>query len=298
MQPTKSKPKSNVASDAPGKDSVYDFLYYDADRVASFLGQFDPDGHLTGIQTNARSGGSSKSTAGITASAGVPFVAGGGATGQDESGKAWHRGAEKTFNPLWGNALAFLDYLTERQLIVTDMASAGMGQIIQISGALSIVDTSILKTMIQSPVIKKMFQVEESAPSGPRQAKERARQGPTPVDTGMAIMEVLPHVIQARMATGNSVFWSSLLGTGLTVSPGDLLLKHGLHIGGTWNVVGVLDALPDDITASGPVVSDEDLGAYITALSAMVPTIRPMLGRQPHAYGITPLLIFREVSGG
>jgi hypothetical protein len=50
---------SDPEPDGQSTDSVYDFLYHDARRVASLLAQFDPSGHLTGIkQTESAESGS------------------------------------------------------------------------------------------------------------------------------------------------------------------------------------------------------------------------------------------------
>jgi phage gp16-like protein len=45
----KSEKTSTEGLDRPERDSVNDFLYNDARRIASFLSQFDKDGHLTAL---------------------------------------------------------------------------------------------------------------------------------------------------------------------------------------------------------------------------------------------------------
>jgi hypothetical protein len=80
-----------------------------------------------------------------------------------------------------------------------------------------------------------------------------------------------------------------------------LLLKHGVGIEGTWSMLGVLDALPisgfDEMKADlSQVTAAESLGALGLLLGKLGPAIRRMLGRPDGSYGITPLLIFREVS--
>ena len=53
--------------------------------------------------------------------------------------------------------------------------------------------------------------------------------------------------------------WTSLKEDALIVSAADLTLKHGTAIAGTWNMLGILDALPDHNAAGELTVSGEDL---------------------------------------
>ena len=81
----------------------------------------------------------------------------------------------------------------------------------------------------------------------------------------------------------------------------DLLLKHGSIIQGEWAIVGVLDAMPDGgAPAEGYDAEFASLlgGSVIgTAAAHLGPVARNMLGRPAGSYGMTPLLIFREISG-
>jgi hypothetical protein len=80
-------------------------------------------------------------------------------------------------------------------------------------------------------------------------------------------------------------------------------LKHGVAIAGLWNILGVLDALPDEGENSQVYMTDQLIAAIsLGAIGAQIvgplaPAVRLLLGRPGTAYGTTPLLIFREVSG-
>ncbi len=78
-------------------------------------------------------------------------------------------------------------------------------------------------------------------------------------------------------------------------TPADLFLKHGTLITGTWNIVGILDAMPDDENV-GSAGKAEGLGLVNGVLGGVLNALAPMareFGRPHGAYGITPLVIYR-----
>ena len=119
------------------------------------------------------------------------------------------------------------------------------------------------------------------------------------------MLATLPHAVQAaiteRGGPQDRVTWCSLRDENLIVPGSDLLLKHGVRIAGEWSMLGILDALPDAAVAGSPelaqMLSAFSLGSLGAVIGPMAPAIRTMLGRPTDAYGMTPLLIFREVSG-
>lgn len=82
-------------------------------------------------------------------------------------------------------------------------------------------------------------------------------------------------------------------------SASDLHLKHGLTIAGTWHLVGILDCLPSitqsDPNAVGRLVGDKD-NVFSEALAMMLQEHRMMMGRPSECYGVTPLIIMREMT--
>ena len=108
-------------------------LYHDARRVGSFLAQMDPSGHLTAVKhtENATSASGMKFSA--HAGAGVSLARGGGAF-EDQRTAGEQQSAERTYDPLWTNALALLDMLDERGMIRDGLESARIGQFVKVSG--------------------------------------------------------------------------------------------------------------------------------------------------------------------
>ena len=105
----------------------------------------------------------------------------------------------------------------------------------------------------------------------------------------------MPATLQARFQseTGTHVF-ATLVEGGLSGSTIGLATKHGSQIPGRWSVLGVVDALPDDPDAPEDLEHNESEGILGMILGAMLPILK-VLGRPSNAYGVTPLIIFREV---
>jgi hypothetical protein len=138
----------------PKNDSVYDFLYYDRQRVGSFLAQFDNSGHLQQIIE--------RETAQKATKRGFKINVGGGATvlgtgGQGNLGVergpdlAGSEGSERIYDPIWSNALTLLDYLHGAELISRDITATRLGQFVIASGSLTVLNATIMRETWVSP---------------------------------------------------------------------------------------------------------------------------------------------------
>jgi hypothetical protein len=148
------------------------------------------------------------------------------------------------------------------------------------------------------PLFRQNIQASTKPPAGPRQAKA----SPSAVELGIEVMNSMPLTVQRRLATtSGDAYWCSLSVEGLTSSPGDLMLKHGVLLGGEWSMLGILDALPsqrlsDQQSELQNAMTIATLGPLVGGIGVMADALRPMIGRPADAYGITPLLVFREVA--
>ena len=313
-------PSDERASDAvpgdPQADSVYDFLYHDARRVGSFLAQFDPSGHLTSLkQTEAAETGSSMrfgATAGASA-----VVAKGGASFDDQRNAAQRETLERAYDPLWTNARALLDFLAERDMICRDLTQARIGQFVLASGLLSVMDLTLWKGLWSLPAVQEVIKAgigglaqETSQTTAPpknrseRRALERGAQNGRPkttmehqFDAAMSMLGMLPHSVQARLLdTSGTTVWSSLSEENLVVSAPDLTLKHGVTVAGHWTMLGVLDALPEPNSVPDAAQALVAASAFGELMLHLTPAIRGLLGRPERDYGMTPLMIFREIA--
>lgn len=299
--------------------SVFDFIYYDSRRVGSYLGQIYDAGLLEKLTETE--------TVGKVVQRGMKLSIGGGATVLGTGGNATigvERGpgengseqSQRVYDPFWTNARTFLDYLDGNGLINTDLSSTPVGRFVYLKGDLTVIDLSI----VEKTWGMKNFQTLMSANLTPSTAsatgnreqrrKERSIAGATPkmpneIDVLVDLLRILPHTAQAYFKAPGVLAWCGLKEDALITQPGDLLLKHGIAIEGEWGVLGILDAKPDQDNSAGTAEHMQelglgaDLGRGVAAaiMASISPMARGMLGRPEHAFGLTPLLIFREVSG-
>jgi hypothetical protein len=271
------------------KQVVYDFLYYDSARIASFLGQFEPDGVLQTRKRVAGLGKVSQNKVAHSLKGGVPTILEGGGNYENFESERYDKGAEQTYDTMWVNAISFLNYAEGRGMISTEPSEAALGAFVLLKGRLSISDMNLFKAMIENTVLKKSLvaSLAGGAPAGPRQVKQQSN---SEFEIAFALIPILPNLVQAKIESSKSKFWCALNPDKLSLSTGDLMLKHGADISGQWSMLGVLDAFPNGASSDGdPQGLTEILGRFTNSL-------RPLLGRPEDAYGVTPLLIFREVS--
>jgi hypothetical protein len=288
--------------------SVYDFLYHDARRVASFLAQFNDAGHPQQVkQTDSVTKGSTDK-GGFSGGVNVGIAKFGGATDTSVTQEGTEE-SERTYDPLWANALTLLDFLEQKRLIQRNISRARIGQIVLASGGLHILDTRILADLMSIPTLKDamtasmaqnaLAQIEAS--DEPNEMKELRRAAVARNSTWFIdALHILPHGIQCIMTTGSNVLWGSLAPENLITPVPDLVLKHGATIEGEWAIVGILDALPNadhQEPLALPDIMFGGIGTFSSMIEAISQNARAQFGRAPVAHGITPLLIFREVSG-
>lgn len=303
---------SDEARADPEQDSVYDFFYHDARRVGSFLAQLDSSGHLTGLkQTEATESGSvGKVGGGVGASA---YFLKGNATLDDQSSLGEKQSLERSYDPLWTNALTLLDALSERGMIQRNLIEARIGQFVLVTGNLLVLDLSMIKSAWNNPIISGIIRMgatdlQTSAVAKGQRRPDRPRPGAVaapvpsePVDIALALMSMLPHSLQCRLVSDTANVWCSIDEEFVVGRASDVLLKHGALLQGEWSILGIMDAYPDDGDVGNAAnqeilsrVAGTIVGQLVVGLSG--PT-RQLLGRPPETYGVTPLLIFREVAG-
>jgi hypothetical protein len=111
-----------------------------------------------------------------------------------------------------------------------------------------------------------------------------------------------PHGAQVVVDGQGFSAWGTLAQDGLVTTAADIALKHAYEIPGIWHVLGILDALPSELPT--PFVIPQNVQLQEIAMQNirsiaknLAAAVRTALGRPVDKYGITPLLVFREVSG-
>jgi hypothetical protein len=290
---------SNEEQDGANTDSVYDFLYYDARRVGSFLAQFDQFGHLQNVtkgETASKGAkrGSHWKIGGSLPVPGFPEGAEASISGGLDPVQGGSESLALGYDPFWTNAISLLDYLSGQKLIKADLGGTGIGQFVIATGAISVFDLATVSKIWALPSLRN--QINAQSPGG---GNKRGK--PSEFNTAVFALEMvslMPHGIQVYMDSAKRTIWGSLRAEAMIVPPNDLFLKHGRIIAGQWTLVGILDAKPD--TGAG-MDGDPNLDVNIlthgftSVLAALGPMARHLLGRPNHAFGVTPLLIFRKV---
>lgn len=304
--------QSKEASGLPAESYVYDFLYHDARRVGSFLSQLGKYGHLQSLTHRQSSGEGISSRAAISGSGGVPGVGSAGATGEDEETQHHDQGLETSYDPLWSNALDLYEELDKRKLIKRDVTTSGIGQFVLVSGTLSIIDLKVLQKAWKAPSVKKLMAAgipkpDQSLPPAQRAQAKQASEQNTALMFDM--LPIMPHLVQANINDGKNNTWATLSDYSLVTSAEEIGLRHGTTLSGTWNMLGILDAVPGgdgDEKVPGLDITIAQLSSIAAfgstpigqAAIAFGPMTRTMMGRPSTSFAMTPILIFREVSGG
>jgi hypothetical protein len=201
----------------------------------------------------------------------------------------------KTYDPLWQNSLALLDYLEQHGLISRDVSHSRIGQFALATGSLTCFDMSMMRTIFSSDrvaqVIAKSMADKEEKDSKTKVLPADRKQN---AQAMQMVLKELPYGVHLYLRGTGFGVWASLRGQSLELSVDDLVLKHGASIAGEWNMLGIVDALPD--TDAAPDFSFFNEGELGKIVAELFTNMRPKFGRPSSFYGMTPLLIFREVS--
>ena len=287
-------------SDQQDDGSVYDFLYHDARRVGSFLAQLDPDGHLQSLKRTTVASRSQQQTTG--AKGGVNFGIGQAALdGNNQASSISSHTSDKKYDPLWANARALLDLLSQKSLINRSIKEIPIGSLVVMSGFMKVMNVKLVGSLLANADVAKLLGFDFGAVLDANKIQGALM---------LQLMRLFPATVQCHFtATGEkpSVSWMALDESNMVISPNNLMLTYDPWLDGEWAVLGIKDADPD-----GGVEMDEikekmngnieqlakdshntQLGYFSELLG---PVARHLMGRPGAFYAVTPLLIFREVA--
>lgn len=269
---------SNVAQESQSTDSLYDYFYLDTNRIKSLIAQLDNGRVLISL----KSAKSSSDKISNTASAKIPFVSA-GTTGEDSVS----RSNERTYDPSFNHPIDLLSVLQERSLLKNSLSGCSLGDIVLINGKMSIFDAKM--AIDAFPFLKKMMGTIFDSKKSDRETQNALKHS-----TDMLAM--LPQTTQIDFldTEGNSV-WMSVDTSNLSISTGDIVLKYGANISGSWYMLGIVDAKPSD----DPLADADSHALYGSEFKAgfapMFEMIKQMAGRPNDNFGITPIIIFKAI---
>ncbi|WP_264593151.1 hypothetical protein [Sphingobium sp. B1D7B] len=307
-----SRKEKIVSSEEQGgvePDSVFDFLYHDSRRIASFLSQFDDNGLLTGLTQGDTVSKGAKRSKRVGLGGDVALLGGGKLEFEVGPGEVGTQTLERVYDPFWANARFFLDVLVERNMIQRGLATAEIGQFVLVKGWLTVLDLAMFKEAWKLPSLQRKIR-EGAAPktkgSMTAAQREAVKEQKDNANLMLEMMQIMPHSVHASLLTSGedrtAMVWCTLKEDYLVTPASDLTLAHGDTLPGEWAMVGVLSARPEYTTIDTDNLQfDDDLPGMMQSVvgkasKTIAPIVRLALGRPRAAHAITPLLIFREVS--
>ena len=126
---------------------------------------------------------------------GIIAIARAGAALQDRSTTSERESLERTYDPLWTNALALLDMLDERGMIHYGLKAARIGQIVKLSGSLSVTDLTLWKGLWSLPALKEVLaenaasSQESSSGAQNREQRRKAESGKRNATPAKSVLE-------------------------------------------------------------------------------------------------------------
>lgn len=276
--------QSILEQESPSEEYLSDYAYIDSVRLSHYYGQLSKYGLVTQAKHSSKTSG--KDLARLKVKAVVLEGAGHHESGSEEA-------VELQVDPAFSRPQETLDALYEAGYIGETISAARIGSLVLTKGHLSIFDIRMLKNMW--PQIAEMVTASETSHITNLGQRQKAQAAKKKENNVLAeIISQVPHSIQGTFLTDAGDAWFTLQPEYLRINAEDIAFKHGADLSGEWHVLGIVDALPDDLAtqleAPARVNSEIEEG-----LRGMLGMLRMVLGRPLHRYGITPIMIFRTM---
>jgi len=271
--------------------ALLDFLYADHERVASFLAQIDENGLVKESERIGSKGRQSDRTGKVKI---------GPVEGSLGNEKDWKQEVRFTYDPLWINSKKLIDHYNTASG-TGDKSNLHCGKLVNLSGKLIAYDLSSVTGLMNSESMDDFIAsgMDDDDLSN-RSSKAKIIEKKKNASVIRHFLKSIPLGIGFMLITETDHFWFSVKKEFLSLYDLDILLKYPIHISGTWNVFGVVDALPSDHVEGIQSVIDRQINGLIPSMvlhmlqltGAMV----ALFGRPLQAHGLSPLIVYREVA--
>lgn len=276
--------QSIQAQESPSEEYLSDYAYIDTVRLSHYYGQLSEHGLVT------QSKHTSKTTGKDTGKLEVKAMVLAGA-GQIEVGS--ERSVELQVDPYYSRPQQTLDALYEAGYIGSGLTNARIGDLVLAKGKVSIFDIRLLKEIWQ--YLGDIITADEGAHIQNAKERQKFQAAKKKEFENMAqIVSKLPHSVQGTFMAGTEDAWFTLQPEHMRINPEDIVFKYGCDLDGDWHMLGIVDALPDHMTAPSDAASRVSTELEV-GLRFMVQQLRGALGRPQQRYGITPIMIFRTI---
>ncbi|EFE7960329.1 hypothetical protein [Escherichia coli] len=275
-----------MVQDSQSTDSLFDYFYYDKDRVSALTAQLYPSGVLNTVkQTSSESENGLKEL-----KAGIPLVG-----GRTNASEGYSRTQERIFDSSWSMPLNLLNKLAEIGILKTSLNDAKLGDLVMMKGMMKIFDAQMVHLCM--PMVKKI-KLNELKNAKSAQAKSLLKEEISELDNAEELVKILPRTTHIDFADscGNES-WMSVEPSNLTTNLSDVSLKYGPFIPGEWYILCIVDAYADDTKLDNPDAPYPSATNELKqGMEEMVLMMRSVMGRPIGSFGITPLIIFRGVA--
>ena len=270
-------------------NALYDFIYIDKNRLYSLVSQLNEKGFLT-KQITSHNGSDTSSTQKNTQSGkAVNFKAlvaevnlgADNSSIQTESSTSGIN-IQDIFNTEH-IAPSFLINKLIKSDLVTKKLNGSHGDLMYLSGSISIKDTAIMQKMYE-PLSDVIFEGFQEAVGGKPSVD---------VQGVLAMLNSIPHMVNFSICTKMGNAWSTLNKDYFLVDYQDFMLKHGVNLAREWRCLAILDSKPLD---SNEILCPTTIDSLEAIYDSVMPIVQEAFGMSSETYGISPIAIFRELN--
>jgi hypothetical protein len=204
-------------------------LYHDSRRIASFLSRINDFGLLQQIKRIEAVEETATDQARAGTEFSIPALARAYSGIDKVTAETAKNSAEKTYDPLWTNALEFLSYLEQRGAIRRDFSESTLRQFIYFKGKLIAYDLEMLRNVWSKNSVRKVILQTVKSQSKDKSKNKDFIANP---DAAFDLLGLLPHSVQAMLLDDNKSAWCTLDPESIVGQSSDLILKHGTLIQG------------------------------------------------------------------
>lgn len=254
-------------------DSLYDFIYIDDHKSKILLAQIQANGILTQVISRIKEEECHSGEAGMD----KIFVA--KKIGQLLESES----VEHSFDTSLSTHLSLLNKLGEQNRINRDITKASIGEIVLFTGDAYFLD---IETLQKTAPLFKYFK---------KQLKNK-----DDYSMVMDVLKLIPSSIQfifKDYSDSPKKVWMTISSSSMLITASDLMLKYGNNLNGKWSVIGLLDSKPEAPESTESTesigIDDREIGNSLGIISTV---FKGLIGKHDSYYGITPIMIFREVN--
>lgn len=251
---------------------LVDFLYVNRARLSLLAAQLFEDGVVSSVRRTDARAGEAAGEASLNFAVLKANLAGKKATADS---------VETEFDARWNLALNVLLALEGSGHVRETPKEATPGSLVVLRGRAAVLDLRLLKSNWKT--ILDLAKTTGQGPRVPRRALEEFSR----------LLGSMPHELQLVLRGAGFDVWAAVDEEWLQCSAAELTLKYAGSLVGEWVLVGYLDGTPEELDGPRP----EGLSAFHEGLHTLLEVVRSNFGRPPGTYAVTPLLLFREVSG-